>query len=130
VWVRNYTDGDASNLGTYSTYQIGIGLYERFYKNMIEMIKYNPRVRTVVVNLKIDDIVNLNLRKIIYIDGVYWRINKIIDYKPLGTPLTKVELIEWVDLGTPSSTTPQLNFNDGSWIPSGGAQDNVPNNYI
>ena len=130
VWVRNYTDGDASSLGTYSTYQIGIGLYERFYKNMIEMIKYNPRVRTVVVNLKIDDIVNLNLRKIIYIDGVYWRINKIIDYKPLGTPLTKVELIEWVDLGTPSSTTPQLNFNDGSWIPSGGAQDNVPNNYI
>jgi hypothetical protein len=125
VWVRNYTDGDASNLGTYSTYQIGIGLYERFYKNMIEMIKYNPRVRTVVVNLKIDDIVNLNLRKIIYIDGVYWRINKIIDYKPLGTPLTKVELIEWVDLGTPSSTTPQLNFNDGSWIPSGGAQDDA-----
>ena len=130
VWVRNYTDGDASSLGTYSAYQIGIGLYERFYKNMIEMIKYNPRVRTVVVNLKIDDIVNLNLRKIIYIDGVYWRINKIIDYKPLGTSLTKVELIEWVDLGTPSSTTPQLNFNDGSWIPSGGAQDNVPNNYI
>ena len=123
VWVRNYTDGDASSLGTYSTYQIGIGLYERFYKNMIEMIKYNPRVRTVVVNLKIDDIVNLNLRKIIYIDGVYWRINKIVDYKPLGNSLTKVELVEWIDLGTPSSTTPQLNFNDGSWIPTGGAQD-------
>jgi hypothetical protein len=130
VWVRDYSDGDASSLGTYTAYQIGTGLYERFYKNMIEMIKYNPRVRTVVVSLKIEDIINLNLRKIIYIDGVYWRINKIIDYKPLGTPLTKVELIEWVDLGTPSSTTPQLNFSDGSWIPSGGAQDDVPNNYM
>ena len=130
VWVRDYSDGDALSLGTYTAYQIGTGLYERFYKNMIEMIKYNPRVRTVVVSLKIEDIINLNLRKIIYIDGVYWRINKIIDYKPLGTPLTKVELIEWVDLGTPSSTTPQLNFSDGSWIPSGGAQDDVPNNYM
>ena len=124
VWVRNYTE-TTTGLGAYTEYQIGVGLYGRFYKNMIEMIKYNPRVRTVVVNLKIEDIVNLDLRKMIYIDGVYWRINKIIDYKPTGTSLTKVELVEWVDLGVPESTTPQLNFNDGNWIPSGGSQDDV-----
>jgi hypothetical protein len=126
VWVRDYDESNTSQEGVYSSYVIGQGLYQRYYKQMIEMVKYNPRVRTVSVNLKIKDIADLDLTRLVYIDGVYWRINKIIDYIPQNNKTTKVELVEFVDLGVPTSTTPNLDFNDGSWNISGGQQD-IPN---
>ena len=111
VWVRDYDD--ATN--TYGTYGVGNGLYQTYYKQMVEMIKENPRVRTININLKIKDIVNLDLRKLIYIDGDYWRINKIIDFAPLNNKTTKVELVKWISYGGFASDTPTLNQNDGSW---------------
>ena len=66
---------------------------------MFEMFKLNPRVRTVYVDLKISDIINLDFRKLIYIDGCYWKLNKISDYMPNKNQSTKVELIEWVEVG-------------------------------
>ncbi len=87
------------------------------------MLKENPRVRTLSLNLKIKDIVNLDFRKLIYIDGVYWRINKIKDFNPLTNTTTKVELIEWVNLGDTLAYTPTLNKYDGNWNnnpPTGG----------
>jgi hypothetical protein len=126
VWVRDYTE-QPSSIGVYTKpYTVGIGLYERFYKNMIEMIINNPRVRTLHLNLNISDISNLDIKKLVYIDGVYWRINKVIDYKPQSNGTTKVELVEWVDMGVPESTAPTLNQNDGSWNPNG-AQTYDPN---
>lgn len=76
------------------------GLYETYYDNMVEMLKLNPRLRTVYIDLKISDIVNLDFGKLIYIDGVYWRINRIVDYKPNKNTPTQVELVEWVQTGT------------------------------
>ena len=76
------------------------GLYETYYKNMLEMLKSNPRFRTVYIDLKITDIVNLDFTKLVYIDGVYWRINRIVGYQPNKHESTQVELIEWTDLGT------------------------------
>mgnify|MGYP005993058069 FL=1 len=111
VWVRDYDD--ATN--TYSDYSIGHGLYQTYYKSMIEMIKENPRVRTLEVNLKIKDIVNLDFRKLVYIDGDYWRINKISDYLPLKNTTTKVELVKWISYGGFASDAPTLNQNDGKW---------------
>jgi hypothetical protein len=91
---------------------------------MIEMIKYNPRIRIAYVNLKIKDIVNLDMNRLIYIDGVYWRLNKVIDYMPHQNKATKVELIEWLELGEHSLTNPAINFNDGSWeVSDGGTID-------
>ena len=52
VWVRDYDDAN----NTYGAYSIGNGLYQTYYKQMIEMVKENPRVRTLQVNLKIKDI--------------------------------------------------------------------------
>ena len=75
---------------------------------------------------KISDIVNLDIRKLIYIDGCYWRINKVIDYMPQANKSTKIELVEWTDIGESAPSTPNINQNDGSWNP-GGAQTYDPN---
>ena len=120
VFVRDLDD----QTNVYSDYVKGKGLYETYYKGMIEILKYNPRVRVANLNLKISDIANLDFRKLIYIDGVYWRINKISDYKPQGNSTTKVELIEFPLLGDFSASTPNLNSNDGSWSNSPASTNN------
>ena len=114
VYVRNFDD----STDTYSPYVSGKGLYETYYKQMIEMYKYNPRVRVANINLKIKDIANLDFRKLIYIDGVYWRINKISDFTPQANTTTKVELIEFPLLGDFAASIPTVNSNDGSWTNS------------
>ena len=88
-----------SATGNYTTYSVGEGLYETYYRKMFKMFKQNPRLRTVYVDLKIGDIINLDFRKLIYIDGCYWKLNKISDYMPNKNQSTKVELIEWVEIG-------------------------------
>ena len=92
VPVKNYDDAT----GVYATGETGAGLYETYYRNSVEMLKSNPRVRNVYINLKISDIINLDFTKLIYIDGVYWRISKVSDYMPNKNESTKVELIEWI----------------------------------
>ena len=92
VPVKNYDDAT----GVYATGETGSGLYETYYRNSVEMLKSNPRVRNVYINLKISDIINLDFTKLIYIDGVYWRISKVSDYMPNKNESTKVELIEWI----------------------------------
>ena len=116
VWVRDYDDAN----NTYGDYSVGNGLFQTYYKQMIEMIKENPRVRTLQVNLKIKDIINLDLRKLVYIDGDYWRINKVADYAPLTNKTTKVELVKWISYGGFPSDEPTLNQNDGKWNNSTG----------
>jgi len=76
------------------------GLYQTYYQNMIEQLKRNPRIKIVYVNLKLIDINDLDLRKLVYIDGYYYYINRIIDYKPNNNEVTKVELVLWEDLGS------------------------------
>ena len=91
VPVRDYDPGTA----TYSDEQTGIGLYETYYRNSIEMLKLKPRLREVYITLTINDIMNLSFRRLIYIDGTYWRISRVVDYMPNNNQSTKVELIEW-----------------------------------
>ena len=122
VFVRDLDD--TTNI--YSPYVKGKGLYETYYKGMIEMFKFNPRIRVANLNLKITDIATLDLRKLIYINGVYWRINKISDYMPQSNSTTKVELIEFPLLGDFAASIPNLNSNDGSWSNSPAST----NNYI
>ena len=94
VDVREYDDYNA----TYGSQVTLKGLYETYYKDTIESLKRNPRIRTVSIALNISDIINLDFSKLIYIDGVYWRINRVIDYNPTNNSNTKVELIEWFHL--------------------------------
>jgi hypothetical protein len=64
---------------------------------MIEQYKANPRIRTAYFRLTMSDMILIDLRKLVYIDGSYWRVNKIIDYSPAKNELTKVELVQWTE---------------------------------
>ena len=110
VNVRDYDDAT----GVYTSYAAGKGLYETYYKTMFEMIKGKPRLRIVYIDLKTIDIINLDFTKLIYIDGVYWRINKIVDFKPNKNQTTKVELIEWLQVGIFAATAPSFNGNNNT----------------
>ncbi len=82
------------------------GLYQTYYQSMIEMQKANPRIKIVYLNLTVSDLASLDLRKLVYLDGYYYRINRIIDYKPNSNETTKVELIYWNIVKTwPTVTT-------------------------
>ena len=81
---------------TTSTQTTVEGLYSVYWKNMIEQLKANPRIRTMHINLNSSDIANLDLSKLVYINGSYWRINKVVDYAPLKNTTTKVEFIQWI----------------------------------
>ena len=72
------------------------GLYSVYWKNMIDQLKENPRIRVMSINLNSSDIATLDLSKLVYINGTYWRINKIIDYAPLKNTTTKIEFIQWI----------------------------------
>ncbi len=72
------------------------GLYSVYWKNMIEQLKANPRIRSMYINLNSSDIATLDLSKLVYINGSYWRINKVVDYAPLKNTTTKVEFIQWI----------------------------------
>ena len=67
---------------------------------MVEQLKQKPRIKTIYFNLNNTDIATLDFTKLIFVDGVYFRINKIIDFKPHLKESTKVELVEYVDLGS------------------------------
>jgi hypothetical protein len=110
VNVRDYDDAT----GVYTSYAAGKGLFETYYKNMFEMFKAKPRLRTLYIDLKTTDIINLDFRKLVYIDGVYWRINKVVDYQPNKNQPTKVELIEWLELGIFSALAPSFGGNENT----------------
>ena len=134
VYVSNFSD---LNL-TYAPAVTSKGLYDTYYKKMMEMFKSNPRLRTAYIDIKISDITNLDFRKLVYIDGVYWRLNKIIDYFPSKNQSTKVELIQWQELGTFATSAPA--FGSAGTSTSGGnginpvvsnwdpAEDDTPDN--
>ena len=113
VFVRDYDDAT----GVYTAYQAGKGLYDTYYRNMVEMLKRSPRLRTVSLALKVTDIINLDFRKLVYIDGVYWRINRVVDYMPNNNSTTKVELIEWFQIGVFAATAPSFGSsgNSSNW---------------
>ena len=119
VNVRDYDDVT----GIYTYYRAGKGLFDTYYRNMFESIKRSPRLRTVSISLGISDIIDLDFTKLVYIDGVYWRINKVIDYNPNSNDSTKVELIEWFQVGIFAATAPIFGGGSG-WNPDGSNDDN------
>lgn len=90
------TDYDSAT-NTFAPQVSHSGLYETYYKGIMEVLFQNPRVITAYFDLKIIDIINLDFRKLVYVDGVYYRINKISDYAPHKNTPTKVELIQWIN---------------------------------
>jgi len=125
VNVRDYNDATE----VYSSYAVGHGLFETYYRNMFEMLKSKPKLRTVYIDLKVKDIVNLDFTKLVYIDGVYWRINRVVDYQPNKSQSTKVELIQWMSLGAFAATAPSFGGNENTGgLGDGGDPDDSDNN--
>ena len=111
AWIKNYEED-----GSYAATVAGKGLFETYYKRMFSMLQSNPRIRTAYIILKLSDIIKLDFRKLIYIDGAYWRINKIIDFQPHNNKPTKVELLYWVETGSFAATAPAFgNSSNGNW---------------
>ena len=81
---------------------ISHGLYKTYYSKMIQQLKNKPRIKISYFKLNSTDVMNFDFRSLIYIDGVYYRVNKIVDYKPHRNESTKVELVEFLDLGSGS----------------------------
>lgn len=95
-----FTDFDSTtgvNL-SFLTIDSSAGLYERFWKDSIEIINEGILL-TAYFKLSFNDIAGLDFRYPIYLgqDNYkgYWTINKIGDYAPNKDELVKVELIKY-----------------------------------
>lgn len=88
----------ACDFNTTYSQQLDKGLYQTYWERQIEQLKLNPRIKNIYIRLNNTDIANLDLRKLIYISGYYYRINKINDYIA-GSTTTKVELLLWSEQG-------------------------------
>jgi hypothetical protein len=63
-----------------------------------EITDKDSKLLTCSVKLNEIDIYNLDFSKLIYIDGSLWRLNKVLDYKPMDFNVTKVELLKVIEL--------------------------------
>jgi hypothetical protein len=77
-------------------------LYEKYHKATLNnIIDINSKLLEGSFHLTPKDIALLDFRDIIFLDGQYWRINKVKDYNPIGSDeLTKVELYLISDIKT------------------------------
>jgi hypothetical protein len=77
-------------------------LYEKFHKATLNNITdINSKLFEGSFHLTPKDIALLDFRDIVFLEGQYWRINKVKDYNPIGSDnLTKVELYLISDIKT------------------------------
>jgi hypothetical protein len=64
-----------------------------------EIADKDSKLLTCYVYLNELDLANLDFSKPVFIDGVLWRINKVIDYDATNNELTKVELLKVINNG-------------------------------
>lgn len=63
-----------------------------------EIVDKDSKLMVAMFHLTPLDIMNLDFRDTIAIDGVYWRLNRVMDYNPFKDGLTKVELLKVLQL--------------------------------
>jgi len=106
------------------------GLYTKYFKSIIEDLT-NPNSKLVVAFFQLDelDINSFKFNDLIFLDGSYFRVNKIENYNPSTNELTKVELLKVNSLNIKTgSRASVININP----PTGGdsigstAQDSPP----
>ena len=64
-----------------------------------EIADKDSKLLTCYVYLNELDLANLDFSKPVFIDGVLWRINKVMDYDATNNELTKVELLKVINNG-------------------------------
>lgn len=90
-------------------------LFEQFHKSTLRTITdINSRLLEGYFHLTPSDIASFDFRDIIFIDGSYWRVNKIVDYNPVASEnLTKVILYKIVDYQANNPFTIDLPISSG-----------------
>ena len=75
-------------------YPYSANLYTEYWQNFIQEIsdKYS-KIFIAYFNLTPEDVRELDFSAKYFIDGTYFRLNKVIDFNPIGNQLTKCELI-------------------------------------
>ncbi len=95
-------------------------LYNKFWAVYLdEAFNKDAKMLTGYFKLNEEDIKQVNFRDIIYLDGRYWVINKIVDYDPITTKTTKVELVLLVNYDNTkeniTSYQQSINLNQGKY---------------
>ena len=98
--MRGYGDVTQTNL----SYNGSDGLFQTYYGKYINVIEKGV-ILTAFFKLNTEDIAEINLKKPIFISSPsdlhgYYVINKIVDYAPSKSKLTKVELVKIENQGT------------------------------
>jgi hypothetical protein len=112
--MRGYGDVTQTNL----SYNGSDGLFQTHYGKYINVIQKGVLL-TAFFKLNTDDISEINLKKPVFISSPsdlhgYYVINKIIDYAPSKSKLTKVELVKIENQGTATFDSNQ----EGSTLPN------------
>ena len=75
-------------------------LFNNYWSDYIaEIVNKDSKLLTCHVYLNDLDIAKLDFSKPVFIDGVLWRINKVMDYDATSGELTKVELLKVINNG-------------------------------
>lgn len=92
-------------------------LFNAYYKEFIQEISdKDSKIVEMHLYLTVSDINQLDMSRLVYIDGIVYRINKIIDFNPTVTQVTRVELIKAKD---------QTSFDGRTIKIRGGIKNNV-----
>jgi hypothetical protein len=74
-------------------------LFKVYWDSYIaEITDPDSKLMTCNVLLKDADIYNLDFGALLYIGGSLWRLNRVIDYNPIGYTTTKCEFLKVIDL--------------------------------
>lgn len=98
-------------------------VFNKYHKIFIdEITDVNSKIVTAFFRLQPLDILAMSFRNKIYIDGQYYRLNKVIDYNPLVEGVTKCELLK-IKNGVPFvQTTGEVDFTTSNYL----GQDRSP----
>jgi hypothetical protein len=78
-----------------TTFYTSNTLYNVYWSDLMGSITDpDSKIVTCYMNLKPTDILQLSFKKLYFIDGNYYRLNKIFDYDPLSVKVTKVEFLK------------------------------------
>jgi hypothetical protein len=74
-------------------------LFNTYYSPYLaEITDKDSKLLTASFNLTVQDIYDLDFKRLIYIDGALFRLMKVIDYNTNGDELTKCELLKVINL--------------------------------
>ena len=65
---------------------------------MAEITDKDSKLMTCYMKLNSADIFNLDFSKLVYVDGSYWRLNKIVDWNVNEPDVCQVELLKVINL--------------------------------